>query len=249
MLSRLQNKLGTAGLVVAIVALVAALTGAAFAAGGLTKQQEKQVKKIAKKYAGKRGPQGPAGPAGAKGDTGAKGDKGDTGAQGPQGPQGVQGPRGFAGEDGGFSEDMEPGTTLRGNWNIGQTTPDTNFPMTSVSFLMKYPGSTPPTVVLVRSAARNCAGLPEPSEVTACEAEQALAAAHCKGTVDQPTADAGFVCFYQKIANTQEYSVRSAGLLSSFSTLYGATLLLEPKQSGPGEFERLLMWGTWAVTA
>ena len=77
--SRMHDKLGTAGLFVAIAALVAALAGTALAAGGLTKQQEKQVTKIAKKYAGKpgaqgpQGPQGPAGPAGAKGDPGAQG--------------------------------------------------------------------------------------------------------------------------------------------------------------------------------
>jgi hypothetical protein len=50
MLSRLHNKVGTAGLVVAIVALVAALAGSAYAAKDvLTKQEKKQVEKIAKK--------------------------------------------------------------------------------------------------------------------------------------------------------------------------------------------------------
>ncbi|MFL5340388.1 MAG: hypothetical protein ACJ76D_10435 [Solirubrobacterales bacterium] len=91
MLSRVHNKLGTAGLVVAVVALVAALTGAAFAAGGLTKKQEKQVIKIAKKYAGKNGKDGAAGPAGPKGDTGAKGDTGTQGKEGPEGQQGQAG--------------------------------------------------------------------------------------------------------------------------------------------------------------
>lgn len=86
--SRMHDKLGTAGLLVAIVALVAALAGTALAAGGLTKKQEKQVTKIAKKYAGKpgaqgpQGPQGPAGPAGAKGDNGAPGTPGTPGVAG-----------------------------------------------------------------------------------------------------------------------------------------------------------------------
>src|SRR3954471_21323600 len=92
MLSRMHQRLGTAGFVVAIVALVAALTGAAFAAGGLTKQQEKQVKKIAKKFAGKNGAQGPAGPQGSKGD---KGDKGDAGTPGKDGTNGTDGEDGM----------------------------------------------------------------------------------------------------------------------------------------------------------
>ena len=73
MFSRMHDKLGTAGLVVAIVALVFAMVGGAYAAGGLTKQQEKQVTKIAKKYAGKPGAQGPQGPQGPAGLVGAKG--------------------------------------------------------------------------------------------------------------------------------------------------------------------------------
>jgi hypothetical protein len=85
MLKRIHNRLGTAGLVVAIVALVVAVAGTALAAGGLTKKQEKQVVKIAKKYAGKQGPQGPAGAPGGKGDPGAKGEKGDPGAPGKAG--------------------------------------------------------------------------------------------------------------------------------------------------------------------
>jgi len=265
----MHNKLGTAGLIVAVVALVAALTGAAFAAGGLTGKQEKQVKKIAKKFAGKPGPAGPAGTPGAKGDPGTPGSNGTNGTNGTNGKNVVVGTA-TAGEcgtggatvqvageaatkravcNGGFSEEMESGTTLRGNWNVGQTTPDTNFPMTSVSFLMTYPGATPPTIVLARSIPRDCTTIVDADAKAACEAEQALAADHCEGSVAEPSADPGFLCFYQKIANTQEYSVRSAGPFASFSTQYGGTLILEPKEAAPGEFERLLMWGTWAVTA
>lgn len=86
MFSKVHDRLGTAGLVVAIVALVAALTGTAFAAAGLTGQQKKEVKSIAKRYAGKRGPQGAPGP---KGDTGATGAPGKDGSNGAQGTAGV----------------------------------------------------------------------------------------------------------------------------------------------------------------
>jgi hypothetical protein len=103
MFSKLHDRLGTAGLAVAIVALIVALTGTALAAGGLTGQQENQVKKIAKKFAGKRGPAGAAGPAGSTGPTGPSGPagaKGDTGAQGGVGVAGPIGPAGQAGPAG-----------------------------------------------------------------------------------------------------------------------------------------------------
>ena len=73
MFSRMHNKLGTAGLLVAIVALVFAMVGGAYAAkGALTGKQKKEVTKIAKKYAGKPGAQGPQGPAGLVGPKGAQ---------------------------------------------------------------------------------------------------------------------------------------------------------------------------------
>jgi hypothetical protein len=102
MLSRMHNKLGTAGLIVAVVALIAALGGAAFAASGkLTSREKKEVKKIAKKFAkaGPTGPQGPKGDAGAKGDPGQAGAKGETGPEGPQGLQGATGEAGVCSEE------------------------------------------------------------------------------------------------------------------------------------------------------
>ncbi len=111
MLNRLHNKLGSAGLVVAVVALIAAVAGTAFAAGGLTKGQEKQVVKIAKRYAGKPGAQGPKGDAGAAGPQGPKGDpgpKGDTGNPGAPGEEGPPGPT---------ETELPPGKTMAGLWS------------------------------------------------------------------------------------------------------------------------------------
>jgi hypothetical protein len=92
MLSRMHQKLGTAGFIIAIVALVAALGGGAYAAQAkLNSTQKKEVKKIAQTEASKivpatgpAGPQGPAGPAGAKGDAGAAGAAGTNGTS-PEG--------------------------------------------------------------------------------------------------------------------------------------------------------------------
>jgi hypothetical protein len=87
MFTRLHERFGAAGMVVAIIALIVALSGAAYAAkgGGLTGKQKKEVEKIAKKYAGtpgKDGAPGASGPAGPAGSAGAKGDKGDPGTDG-----------------------------------------------------------------------------------------------------------------------------------------------------------------------
>jgi hypothetical protein len=84
MFSRIHEKLGTAGFVIAIVALVAALTGTAIAAAGLNSTQKKEVKKIAKKVA-KQGPAGPAGAAGKDGTNGANGANGTNGTSGAAG--------------------------------------------------------------------------------------------------------------------------------------------------------------------
>jgi hypothetical protein len=117
MFKKLHDRLGTAGLVVAIVALVAALAGTAIAAGGLTAQQEKQVKKIAKKYAGKQGPRGPAGspggqgPIGPAGAAGAKGDPGTNGTNGAAGATGATGATGAAGATGATGAKGVTGTT------------------------------------------------------------------------------------------------------------------------------------------
>ncbi|HEU5063123.1 MAG TPA: hypothetical protein VFT79_08245 [Solirubrobacterales bacterium] len=277
MLSRLHNKLGTAGLVVSIVALVAALTGAAYAADKLSSQEKKEVKKIAKKFAGKRGPQGPQGLPGPAGPAGPAGNNGANGADGADGksvtldtPTSGECAAGgvtvqVAGEastkkavcngaDGGFSEEMESGTTLRGNWSIGQTgnTSNVTFASTAISYLMKYPGSTAPTIVYVRSSfTSNCAALSEPSQEefkTACEADVQAASEHCDGTVENPTADAGFLCFYEKIGLPGgEFKVANGPFFTQ-STLFGATLVLNPGQF-EGSPKNLFNHGTWAVTA
>ncbi|HVV72142.1 MAG TPA: hypothetical protein VHI52_11700 [Verrucomicrobiae bacterium] len=61
-IQRIHQKLGTAGLIVAIVALVAALAGGAYAAGGgLSGKQKKEVTKIAQVEAEKFAGDGSAG--------------------------------------------------------------------------------------------------------------------------------------------------------------------------------------------
>jgi hypothetical protein len=110
MFSRMHNKLGTAGLVVAIVALVAAVGGTAIAAlPGLNAKQKKQVTTIAKKFAGQDGAQGIQGPVGPQGSPGPAGAPGSEGDEGPQGPIGPAGPT---------ETKLPSGKTSTGNWAL-----------------------------------------------------------------------------------------------------------------------------------
>jgi len=98
-ISRIHDRLGTAGFIISIVALIAALGGGAYAAsGGLTPKQKKEVKKIAKQFAGKDGAQGPVGAQGPQGATGAQGATGVPGEKGDDGTNGANGANGANGE-------------------------------------------------------------------------------------------------------------------------------------------------------
>ena len=162
MISRIHQRLGTAGFIISVVALVAALGGGAYAAsGGLTGKQKKEVEKIAKKYAGKPGAAGPTGP------TGAAGGKGDAGASGTAGTAGTAGTPGTNGKSvvlgtatsgecssggttvavegastkkavcngvTGFTEHLPAGKTETGAWAISQTATGSAGPTAAVSF-------------------------------------------------------------------------------------------------------------------
>lgn len=226
MVSRLHEKLGSAGLVIAVIALVAALSGAAFAAGGLTKSQEKQVKKIAKKYAGKQGPpgqQGPAGPQGPKGDAGAKG---DTGVEGKQGEQGREGPEGEAG----VCSEAKPeciapsGAEFTGAWTAnaeGSTLFDkARF---AISFPLRIPSFTPSEHIKYIKQSESG----DPSE--------------CPGTVTEPEAAPGFLCIYETLGQNAVFR-HQAEFVDPTS---GIIAIFEPEVEGV----RIFAAGSWAVKA
>jgi len=247
MFSRVHQRLGTAGLIIAIVALVAALAGGAYAAsGGLTGKQKKEVKKIAKaeakKYA-KRGPAGPAGPQGAKGDPGAKG---DTGAQGPQGPAGTQGPTGAAGPAGTFStEPLPSGQTLTGAWGTsgqGTSLVSISFPI-SVSpapiALWEFVVGTPKEAIGVKLEDGSASFFGNIANQS--EAEEEWEAA-CPGSAAEPKAASGFVCIYNgpktgTVSNPKERETEAEA-----ANKFG---LVVPFAPGAGASWR----GSWAVTA
>jgi hypothetical protein len=159
MLTRIHQRLGTAGFLIAIVALVAALGGSALAASGaLTGKQKKEVEKIAKKYAGKPGANGANG---APGPAGAPGPKGDGGAAGTNGTNGTSvtatavttsetgkcsghGGAEFKAGSGtatfacngqtGFTETLPSGKTETGTWAIAETSDLTDATYAALSF-------------------------------------------------------------------------------------------------------------------
>lgn len=249
MLSRIHNKLGTAGLILAIMALIAALGGAAFAAGGLTKQQEKQVKKIAKKFAGKPGATGPQGP---KGDTGEKGPKGDPGGKGDRGEKGA------TGEAGACSEEkpecvLTPGATETGAWatsllpRVEEEEEALVFrpglSLTALSF--NIPLKVAPKGIVVVNGKK--ATFPLLTETTGTFAYGEGTAAQCQGSFSEPKAAAGFVCVYiGEQAGALFIAPGSAGFTNQFfrkTSGAGLMFLLKPSE------QQGYAYGTYAVTA
>lgn len=114
MFFRIKEKLGPAGLVVAVIALVVALGGAAFAKGVIITKLSQISPSVQKKLKGKTGKTGATGP---------QGQAGPQGLKGATGPQGAPGEAGQNGEDGACSEakpecTLPSGATLTGSWAV-----------------------------------------------------------------------------------------------------------------------------------
>jgi hypothetical protein len=273
MFSRIHQKLGTAGFIVAIVALIAALTGAAIAAGGLTKSQEKRVTAIAKKYAGKKGKRGPAGqpgapgPAGPQGVPGAKGDAGAPGAPGKDGADGddgtsVTGVPATTAECpfGGTKYTSASGSSAVCNGQTGFT--DVLPPEETETGAWAFAGNSPQFVPLsfniplpgaldadhvhfINAAGKEVVFSPtfEPEEVDP---------ANCDGSAAAPTADPGHLCVYAG------FTAASALIVSEFIYTLDSTgsepgITTGASKSGARMFVSMFSagngWGAFAVTA
>ena len=219
MFSRIHDKLGTAGLVIAIVALVAALGGTAIAAlPGLNSKQKKEVKKIAGKLV-QAGPAGPAGPQGAPGAsaTGSPGPAGPAGSKGATGPTGTAGSAGPTGPAGPTETKLPGGETSTGVWGFADKGP--SFIFVPISFPLRV----------------------EPEPATRFREVGAPPTEECPGSVTNPEAAPGNLCVYaSNIGGTaSKFSVgqygddRTSGVVLEFSL-----------SAGESGFAR----GTWAVT-
>jgi len=174
MFSRIHDRLGTAGLIIAVIALIAALAGTAFAAAGLNGKQKKEVTNIAKKYAGKKGPKGDTGPTGA---AGPKGDAGVPGKEGPEGPEGKEGKEGKEGEIGPEGSPWVAGTApsgvvMKGTWVLPPATAaaaaeDFFVPVsTSVPINQKNPEGEPLTIFFSPPFCEGTAENPQPPSLS-----------------------------------------------------------------------------------
>jgi hypothetical protein len=172
MLSRIHQKLGTAGLVIAIVALVAALAGTAIAAlPGLNSKQKKEVKKIAKRFQGT----GPTGPQGAVGPPGPAGADGNDGAAGKAGPTGPTGPTGEVGATGPTSAILPVGETASGLWSFAEKGAEGDFVTINYGLRIDPAAENNPSFNFVG------VGGSDPD---------------CPGTVTNPKANPGQLCIY-----------------------------------------------------
>ena len=235
MISRLHERLGTAGFVIAVVALIVALSGSAIAASGaLTSKQKKEVQKIAqteaKKYA-KAGPQGPAGPqgqAGGKGDAGAKGDNGAPGADGQAGAAGSPGSAGqsvtseefgIAGKDGkcvttgGTKFTSASGATYSCNgkagspWTAGGTLPSGSTETGTFGSAIAAGGFSFVPVTLSIPTEAPLEGIYVTGGKEFNESGTEVTAGKCPGVTDGvPAAEPGTLCVYPGIVS------RDAGL-------------------------------------
>ena len=237
MFSKLHDRLGTAGLIVAIVALVVALTGTAFAAKKFITKPE--AIKIAKKYAGKngkdgapgaQGAQGPVGPAGSAGAAGAKGatcEAGAAGAAGATGPTGLKGATGTAGAEGATGPTGADGATgptgpvgpvsagvlLKGTWSIPY------YEAAAAGELVQAPISTSIPIDTnggdFYKVIRDADGPYEFAE------EGEVAALLCPGSADEPTVDNSLVgggavlCVYTNESNLMA-TFRGAGIATDW---------------------------------
>jgi len=173
MFSRIHDKLGTAGLIIAVVALIAAFSGAALAKGVIITKLSQISPKVQKKLKGAMGPQGPAGAQGPKGDPGPKGDAGAHGPEGPEGPQGVQG------NPGPTETKLPAGKTMKGLWDFQANQNAFGLGIMSITFPLRVEPA--PTFEWV------------PSTTQAGENE------HCPGDKEIPKAEPGWFCMYADV--------------------------------------------------
>ncbi|HVQ58626.1 MAG TPA: hypothetical protein VMS60_06925 [Solirubrobacterales bacterium] len=261
MLSKFNERFGTAGLVVAVVALVVALAGTAFAAQqALSGKQKKEVKKIAQEFAGKDGvpgapgPAGPAGPAGKDGTDGSQGAAGAKGATGPTGPggTGATGPTGLKGATGATGPTGAGATGPTGpTGNIGSVL---SSGATETGAWWMDPGAGLQHSVSTFAIPLQ-AVIPASNAIYVAKGE--TAPIDCENTEhagtagpENPEADKGFFCVYAAVGSVENNAllIQKAGVeaFSLGASTTGAILVgAETVTAGPlGYFG-----GSWAVTA
>ncbi|HEY3829209.1 MAG TPA: hypothetical protein VGL57_08440 [Solirubrobacteraceae bacterium] len=246
--------------VVAVFALVFAMSGGAYAAGRYAITSTKQISpKVLKALAGKPGAAGAQGTAGAAGSAGAPGPQGPAGAAGTKGETGSTGEKGATGEKGPKGANGSPWTaggtlpaeaTETGAWSVGAgnagdvalaAVAGEAGERAAVSFTI--PLAAPLNEEHVQS---NPVGFP-----TATSSSDQIE--HCPGNVEEPKAQAGFLCVYtgasSEIETPTPYIVApSAGTISQIKGLGTGTAGAELLESAQEPHKAAFANGSWAVT-
>jgi hypothetical protein len=269
-----HQRLGTAGLVVAIVALVAALAGGAYAAsGGLTGKQKKEVKAIAKGFQG-TGPAGLQGPPGAAGKSGADGEKGAPGSNGKSvvvenentGTANCAGRGGSSfHEEGsatkhfacngqtGFTKTLPSHATETGPWTFGPFEDVSAYPGENRSVLVPLDFPIPLEAELASTTVHLI--LENGEELNSTFEEEPSTA--CKGTAVAPSAEPGNLCIYASTEILSPLTLNAKVIINpeGGSYLNPATGAQGASTAGMGleifvrEEDGAKAFGTWAVTA
>jgi hypothetical protein len=203
--------------VVATIALVFAMSGGALAASHYLITKTSQIApKVRKALAGRAGAKGATGATGSQGKEGAAGKEGSAGKEGAAGREGSAGKEGPAGP---FPGVLPRGITLRGNYNLRfVASAGGQFLANSISFGFQFASAPEKHYVPPATTGTGpCAG----------------------GTVKEPTAAPGNICFYSLTNN----NTMSPGAFDE-TTPFGSKVELESAASGDA-----YDFGTWAATS
>ena len=155
------------------------------------------------------------------------GKKGATGAPGPAGPVGPAGPTGAQGVPGPLARTVPSGVTIRGSWALFQYATVGSFLGASASYPVTLP-AVPTGLLFV------------PTGTTV---------GHCAGSVNNPTADPGYVCVYRGYSagvqlTPNPFLDNPENGSRSIPSVHG--FIVEDTATGTGT---ALDWGTYAYTA
>jgi hypothetical protein len=238
------------------LALFFSMSGGALAASHYLITSTKQIKpSVLSALKGKAGPAGPAGSAGAAGTSGAQGPQGSAGAKGEAGTEGKQGKEGEKGKEGKAGKEGSPWTdggtlppekTEAGTWAFGEPAAIeggliARIPL-SFNIPLKEDIEPAHSHYVTRTEQEHEEGEEPPAE--------------CQGSFEEPKADPGSLCVYEKTIevggsegneNATSHILNPGERVGGGAATTGAELLFVTEGTVEGGIAG--GEGTWAVTA